>query len=225
MQKFLRSTFVAAVLLPLTFGSLAAETVPTVITADDVPAKFEALKAKAAPSVQDLRELTVMFFIEAASAPELSRKQLKTYVRTFEDLIDAADNDPEVHAIRAAFYGIQAREARSDMDALLLAKKGIEMLDNLVEEHPGNGGVLMQRGLSALYAPSFLGRDSVFVEDFTTLLSERFDLPPQQRGYVLYNLLQGYKKIGNTDAAKPVQSELQALAVSPWSEMGAEVSF
>ncbi|MEQ5870024.1 hypothetical protein J4E08_08925 [Sagittula sp. NFXS13] len=202
-----------------------AESIPTVIHAQDVPTLFASLSEKAAPNAVELRELAVLTFIEAANAPQLSKKDVKRYANKLQALADASGGDPEIEAIRATFYGIQAREARSNMDALLLAKKGISALDELVEDHPDNGGVLMQRGLSALYAPSFLGRDGVFVEDFSALLSDRFALPPVERGYVLFNLLKGYQKIGDAEAGTTVKAELQALHVTPWSGLGADLSF
>ena len=225
MMTPLKTALAGAALLACIVLPLYAETVPTVINAQDVTQRFAELSAKGDPSQQDLRELAVLTFIEAASAPELSGKELDTYEEALMDLTKASNNDPETAAIRAVFYGIQAREASSDMNALILAKKGITALDDLVEDNPDNGGVLMQRGLAALYAPSFLGRDSVFIEDFNSLLSDRFALPPTERAYVLYNLLQGYKKVGDADAGHAVQAELKALNVSPWTDLGTDISF
>lgn len=221
----LKTTLAGAALLMMTALPIQAETVPTVIDVADVGQHFATLSAKAGPTAGELRELALLTFINAADAPELSKKELRAHKKALETLAKTSGNDPEIVAIRAVFYGIQAREAKSDMDALILAKKGITVLDKLVEENPENGGVLMQRGLSALYAPSFLGRDKVFVADFTELLSDRFSLPPAERAYVLYNLLQGYKKIDDKDAGDAVRAELQTLKVVPWTDLAVNVSF
>lgn len=221
----LKTTLAGAALLMMTALPIQAETVPTVIDVADVGQHFATLSAKAEPTAGELRELAILTFINAADAPELSKKELRAHKKALETLAKTSGNDPEIVAIGAVFYGIQAREAKSDMDALILAKKGITVLDKLVEENPENGGVLMQRGLSALYAPSFLGRDKVFVADFTELLSDRFSLPPAERAYVLYNLLQGYKKIDDKDAGDAVRAELQTLKVVPWTDLAVNVSF
>lgn len=108
MFKSLKPTLVSAVMLVLAARAVTSQTAPTVITADDVVARFADLKAKDARSPQDLRELTVLTLIAAAGAPELSRKAVKTYVHILGQLMDATGDDPEVHAIRAAFHGIEA---------------------------------------------------------------------------------------------------------------------
>jgi hypothetical protein len=225
MMTPFKSALATAALLAFGALPLQAETAPLVVTAKDVAQRLTELSAKSVQSPEDLRELAVLTFIKAANAPELSKKELKSYVAALSDLAEASNEDPETAAVRAVFYGIQAREASSDMKALILAKKGIDVLDDLVEENPENGGVLMQRGLAALYAPSFLGRDSVFIEDFNSLLSDRFALPPLERAYVLYNLLQGYKKVGDADSGSAVQAELASLKVAPWTDLGADISF
>ncbi len=225
MMTNLKTALAGAALLALSTLPLHSETAPTVINAADVAERFATLSSKNNPTPQELRELAVLTFIEATSLPELSDDELEAYKQALEGLTKASGNDPEIAAIRAVFYGIQAREASSDMNALIFAKKGIKELDELVQNNPDNGGVLMQRGLAALYAPSFLGRDSVFIEDFTGLLSDRFALPPVERAYVLYNLLQGYKKVGDKEAGYAVQVELQTLNITPWTKLGAEISF
>ncbi|MGL6208434.1 MAG: hypothetical protein ACRC14_01230 [Paracoccaceae bacterium] len=217
-----KSLAFALALLPM---AGLAETPPTVITAPDPHALQVQLAALATPQPEELRQLAVLTFIEAAQAKTLSPTELETYGETLTGLADKSGGDPEVLAIRAVYCGIEAREAGSDLDALILAQKGIKTLDALAEANPDNGGVLMQRGLAALYAPSFLGRDSVFVEDFTALLDSRFALTPAARGAVLYNLSLGYQKLGDEAAGRATVAELRALEVAPWSALGAALEF
>ena len=213
------------IVLALIPGAGLAETPPTVISAPDPQVLQQELAALAAPGPEELRQLAVLTFIEAARAESLTPAEVAAYAEALGGLAEKSGGDPEVLAIRAVFHGIEAREAGSDLDALILAQKGIKALDTLAEAHPDNGGVLMQRGLAALYAPSFLGRDAVFVQDFTTLLGSRFALTPAARGAVLYNLSLGYQKLGDAAAGQATVAELHALEVAPWSALGAGLEF
>lgn len=222
MLHLTKSLLLVLALIP---GDGLAETPPTVISVHNPQALQQQLVALAAPGPDEVRQLAVLTFIEAARAESLTRAQVADYGEALSRLVEKSGGDPEVRAIRAVYHGIEAREADSDLDALILAQKGIKTLDALAESHPDNGGVLMQRGLAALYAPSFLGRDAVFVQDFTALLDSRFALTPVARGAVLYNLSLGYQKLGDAAAGRATVAELQALEVAPWSALGVGLEF
>ncbi len=201
-----------------------AQTPPTLIDTSDTKGFYKYLASQEISqlSIHELRQLSMLTFIEVSEATDLREEGLVEYRSILENLMSYSNNDPEIVAIRANFYGIEAREASNDMDALVFSKKATRSLDKLVRDNPDNGGVLMQRGLNALYTPSFAGRDAFIEIDFKELLSDRFALTGSVRAYVLYYLALGYKKIGDPKMAQSQLDEIIQLNVIPWSDMAKE---
>ncbi len=175
-------------------------------------------------SIEELRQLALITFLEGNEVGEVTTKRLVKYGRLLDTFVKQSNNDPEIVAIRKGYNGVRAREALlGGWISYFYSKSATSGLDELVKNNPDNGGVIMQRGLNAVFTPSFMGRNRFIEKDFNELLSERFALQGAARSYVLYYLAVGYKKMGENDAAQAQLDEIIQIDAAPWVELAHEM--
>ncbi len=225
MMRNLVKYFLISIVVFGASTALAQTTPPTLVDPADVTF-FEHLKSQEMSelSIEELRQLTLLTFIESAETGEVTTKRLVKYGELLDTFVKQSNNDPEIAAIRKGYNGIRAREALIGMLALIFSKAATRGLDKLVRDNPDNGGVLMQRGLNAVFTPTFMGRNRFIERDFKALLSDRFALSGEARAYVLYYLALGYKKMGNDEAVQAQIDEIIQIGVMPWVGLAKEIN-
>lgn len=124
--------------------------------------------------------------------------------------------DPELAAMLGNLEAMTAAYAQSPMRAMTVARQVQRRIDRLALDHPHDGGVLLQRGSNALYAPRVAGRWSAALADFTRLLEEDFGLSPEDRLQIEALRAQAALKLGRRDLAGSSLAALRASANPYW---------
>lgn len=202
-----------------------AATQPVTLSTTDLPALYKTLTAE---PVADLckaqqRQLALLVLIRTSETKPLKPETLEAAKAELAKIAAAANNDPEVLAIAANIRAMEAGLAKSPMSALVISKEVTRTLDRLVKDNPDNGGVLMQRGSNALYAPPVAGRGSIAVTDFETLLSGRFQLDEASTLRTRELLGQAYEKVGRKADARKAFEALAASSNPYWQRRGKDL--
>lgn len=208
-----------AVAIGLVPVSVFAQTAPTSFPSAERDALIAEL-AKLPDSVvspEQARQMALVVLAEAAERPKGDVDGLLQDQAIVQALAELAGNDPEILAVGANLIGMQAGAETNLAKVMRLARGASRTLDRLVRDNPDNGGVLMQRGTNALYAPKISGRIRIAVADFEALLDPRFPMPASDRAYVQTLLAQAYAKANRKSDARDVLQDLIAADLPYWS--------
>lgn len=134
----------------------------------------------------------------------------------FIDARPAAQGDPLIQGYEAALTIMRAKHAFWPMRKMAHLKRGLPVLDELVEAHPNHAELRYLRLISCYYLPGFLGRGWSVQEDAHALVTL---LPPVRQQYPpdLYQLM--VELVLETDDLSQDQRMAleQALAPAPAS--------
>lgn len=202
MRESLRVAAVA--LLLLLTSAVAAGTAPVGFRTAELDGLYENLMAKPASELEinQQRQLALLVLMRAGQSGKPRADTLAAAKKQLASILQASGDDPEIAAIAANVRAMEAGLAKSPMTALVISKEVTRALDRLVRDNPGNGGVLMQRGSNALYAPEIAGRGSVAVTDFEELVSGDYALDDAGCYRSMELLGRAYQKVGRNDDAR-----------------------
>lgn len=222
MREYTKTLAIAAAigLVPL---SALSQTAPTSFPM----AELEELKASIANipqsvvSAEQARQMALIVLADAAERPQGDVEGLQLDQAIVQSLAELAGNDPEILAVGANLTAMEAGAESNLARVMRLARSASRTLDKLVLDNPDNGGVLLQRGTNALYAPRIAGRIRIAVADFEALLAPPFDLGISDRAYVQTLLAQSYAKANRKDEARDVLQGLVTADLPHWSSAAA----
>ena len=143
---------------------------------------------------------------ESCVAPEIAR------IANWQE----SETDPELAAMLANLTGMTASYAKP-MQAMQIARQAQRQFDRLVLDHPGHGGVLLQRAVNGLYSPRVAGRWTQATIDLQTLLEGDFGLGAGDRLYILSLHAAAALRIEKPALAQPSLDALQASGSAYWA--------
>lgn len=196
-----------------------AETAPTafpVVGLDELRTRLGQMP-DATLTGKQARQMALIVLADAAERPKGDVAGLQQDQALVQALAGLADSDPEIEAIGANLMAMEAGAETSVSRVMQLARSASRTLDRLVRDNPDNGGVLLQRGTNALYAPRIAGRIRIAVADLETLLEPRFALTDNDRAYVQTLLAQAYAKSNRRDEARALLETLVSADLPHWS--------
>lgn len=195
-----------------------AATVPVSFKTADLQGLYQALSKRPLAELEadEQRQLALLVLIRTGEEKPLKKEVVDAAKAQLERILAASKNDPEIAAIAANVRAMEAGLAKTPMAALVVSKEVTRTLDRLVKDHPDNGGVLMQRGSNALYAPEIAGRGSIAVADFEALLSGKFALDEQSCLRTRELLGLAYQKVGRKKEARETFEKLAQSKIPYW---------
>ncbi len=220
MRESLRITALA--LLLLLASVVVAGTAPVGFQTAELDGLYTTLVKKpvAGLKINEQRQLALLVLMRAGQSGRPKATELAAAKQQLAEIVKASGNDPEITAIAANVRAMEAGIVKSPMAALVISKEVTRTLDRLVRDSPGNGGVLMQRGSNALYAPEIAGRGSVAVADFEELVRGDYALDEAGCNRSRELLGRSYQKVGRTADARKMFQAIAGSSNPYWRAQG-----